>query len=342
MGRAGLPRRAGAGLALQAPRRELGRDDESAQAASRETGRDLLPPHPRTRPQAGRGRHHAEVPLAAARWRAHRERAHPRQPRALRRGQRPPHAVRLHAGGLCLRLQVLRERPRRMEAQPRAGGNRGAGIGHGENREFGVASSESARRGSGSTQNAEPKTRNPPREQPRHHGHGRAVGELRPLVESPPPAERAVGRRHRRTEDHHLHQRTRAADSQARGRAGAVPPGHLPARRDGRGAHPHHAGEPQASAGRTGGCAGGLPAPERPAHHLRIHPHRRRERRPRSGQAARRPRHAPAREGEPDSLQHGGRPRMVAPGRSRVRSLPRRAGAARCHRDAAAREGWRY
>jgi len=41
----------------------------------------------------------------------------PGQSRALRRGERPPHAVRLHAGRLRLRLQILRERPRRLEAQ---------------------------------------------------------------------------------------------------------------------------------------------------------------------------------------------------------------------------------
>ncbi len=44
----------------------------------------------------------------------------PGQSRALRRGERPPHALRFHAGRLRLRLQILRERPRRLETQPRA------------------------------------------------------------------------------------------------------------------------------------------------------------------------------------------------------------------------------
>jgi adenine C2-methylase RlmN of 23S rRNA A2503 and tRNA A37 len=41
----------------------------------------------------------------------------PANPALVRRGQRPAHALRLHAGGLRLRLQVLRERIGRLETQ---------------------------------------------------------------------------------------------------------------------------------------------------------------------------------------------------------------------------------
>ena len=38
----------------------------------------------------------------------------PGEPRALRRGERPPYALRFHAGGLRLRLQILRQRAGRL------------------------------------------------------------------------------------------------------------------------------------------------------------------------------------------------------------------------------------
>ena len=43
----------------------------------------------------------------------------PANPRTLWREQRPPHALHLHASRLRLRLQILRQRPRRLETQPR-------------------------------------------------------------------------------------------------------------------------------------------------------------------------------------------------------------------------------
>ncbi len=52
----------------------------------------------------------------------------PANPGALRRGQRPPHTVRLHPGRLRLRLQILRQRARGLETQPARRGNRRAGA----------------------------------------------------------------------------------------------------------------------------------------------------------------------------------------------------------------------
>ena len=53
----------------------------------------------------------------------------PANPVALWRTQRPPHALRLHAGRLRLWLQVLRERPGWLETQSAAARNRRAGAG---------------------------------------------------------------------------------------------------------------------------------------------------------------------------------------------------------------------
>ena len=60
--------------------------------------------------------------------------------------------------------------------------------------------------------------------------------------------ERALGRRHRRAQNHDFHQRPGAADPPAGRRAAAIPPGHFPARRDGRSAQQNHARQPQVSA----------------------------------------------------------------------------------------------
>ncbi len=65
-------------------------------------------------------RHDAEVPFPAARRPTHRDGADPRVSGLVRRGQRPPHALHFHAGWLRLRLQVLRERTERLDAQPPA------------------------------------------------------------------------------------------------------------------------------------------------------------------------------------------------------------------------------
>ena len=73
--------------------------------------------HPRVGPQARRARHHPKIPLETRRRTICRKRPDSRQPRALRRCQRPSHALHLHPGRLRLRLQILRQRTGRLEAQ---------------------------------------------------------------------------------------------------------------------------------------------------------------------------------------------------------------------------------
>src|SRR5205814_1872825 len=104
-------------LALSPACVDMGRDDQSAEGAPAKARCTLLAPDARTRPQTGRARHDAEISLAPRRWRVDRERVDPRESRALRRGQRPTYALRVHAGGLRLWLQVLRERTRWLETQ---------------------------------------------------------------------------------------------------------------------------------------------------------------------------------------------------------------------------------
>ncbi len=128
---------------------------------------------PRTGAAPGRAGHHAKVPLAPGGWRVHRKRAHPRQPSPLRRAERPPHLVRFHPGRLRLRLQVLRQRPGRLEAQLARGGNRQPGPGRG---------ATGGRRRANDQQSG-------------HHGHGRAAGQLRQPAAGPAHPQRALGRR---------------------------------------------------------------------------------------------------------------------------------------------------
>src|SRR5450432_4106490 len=104
-------------MALSPSRHELGRDDEPAKNFARKIAKNFFAANPRTRPQAGRARYHAEVSMAAARPCAHRKRFDSRQSRALRRSERPAHALHLHASRLRLRLQILRERTRWLETQ---------------------------------------------------------------------------------------------------------------------------------------------------------------------------------------------------------------------------------
>ena len=75
-------------------------------------------------------------------------------------------------------------------------------------------------------------SRQPADQQSRHHGHGRAAGQLRQFAPGAANHQRAVGRRHRRAEHHRLDQRTGPANPSAGGRAAAVPPRHFAARRD--------------------------------------------------------------------------------------------------------------
>ena len=126
MGPAGLPGRATARMALRASRHGLGGDDQSAQGVARRIAEALLADRARTGSETGGARHDAEVPVAAERPFADRKRAHPGQPGALRRGERPPYALRLHPGRLRLRLQILRQRARRLETEPARRGNRRA------------------------------------------------------------------------------------------------------------------------------------------------------------------------------------------------------------------------
>jgi hypothetical protein len=65
--------------------------------------------------------HHAKVPLETRRRLAHRKRFDSGQPGALRRGERPAYALHFHSGRLRLWLQILRQRPRRLETQSHAG-----------------------------------------------------------------------------------------------------------------------------------------------------------------------------------------------------------------------------
>ncbi len=85
LGRTGLSRHATAGLALRPPRRQLGCDDESAESTARKIARAVFLADAGTRPQAGRGGHHAEISLEAGGRRVHRKRFDSRQPGALRR-----------------------------------------------------------------------------------------------------------------------------------------------------------------------------------------------------------------------------------------------------------------
>ena len=64
-------------------------------------------------------------------------------------------------------------------------------------------------------------------------GMGEPLANYENLLKALQNPERAVGRRHRRAQNHHFHQRPRAANPQAGGRAAAIPPGHFTARRDG-------------------------------------------------------------------------------------------------------------
>ena len=96
-------------------------------------------------------------------------------------------------------------------------------------------------------QSANPQPSTSPGQQPGDHGHGRAAGELRQSAQGAEDPECALGRGHRRAQDHDFHQRPGAANPQAGGRAAAIPAGDFPARRDGRDAQQDHAGQPQVS-----------------------------------------------------------------------------------------------
>ena len=223
----------------------MGCDDATCRSTLREQLKRSIHAHDvAVGAQARLARHDTEISVAAWRRCVHRERFDSREPGFLRRGQRPPHALRLDTGRLRIRLQLLRERTGWMETQS------------GRRRKSSSRSSPS----NGDAFGGEPSSVESPnsaslaiptRRQPCHHGHGRAARQLRQPAQGAEDSERAVGRGDWRAEDHDFHQRPCAADPQARRGAAAVSPRHLPPRRDRRSASADHAREPQVSAARA-------------------------------------------------------------------------------------------
>ena len=121
-----------------------------------------------TGPQAGFARHHAEISLEAGRRLVHRKRFDSREPGALRRGERPPHALHFHASRLRLRLQDF------ARADSTAGNAISARMKLWSKfwrvERWHVCAAERRKPGT-----ERPTSR---RQQHRRHGHGRAAGEL--------------------------------------------------------------------------------------------------------------------------------------------------------------------
>src|SRR5260221_11725065 len=113
-----LPPQAGGGMAFCEARQLDRRDDQTFRddAAGPRSGLRLHAVEAREAP--GLPRHDAETALGIAFRRLHRERAHPRLARSLRRALRPVHALPFNPGRLRLWLQVLRERARGLETEP--------------------------------------------------------------------------------------------------------------------------------------------------------------------------------------------------------------------------------
>ncbi len=102
----------------------------------------------------------------------------------------------------------------------------------------------------------------------------------------------------------------------------ANPSGRLPARSHGRGARPDHAGQqkkmaPLPAHSRVGGMGEG----QEPDAHAGIHPHPGRERLPERRIPSRPDRQAPARQGQPHSIQHCGEAPGERPAESRCRAF---------------------
>ena len=121
LGPAGLPRRPGATVAVQAGRPRSSRDDQPAGRPARTSGRRKPDRAALTgdRDRLARWPNHQD-PLSPARWPADRNRAHALQP--------AQHGVHQQPGRLCDGLHVLRHRQDGPAAQSDAGRDRGAGA----------------------------------------------------------------------------------------------------------------------------------------------------------------------------------------------------------------------
>ncbi|MCK7482704.1 MAG: hypothetical protein M0C28_40480 [Candidatus Moduliflexus flocculans] len=86
---------------------------QPVEAASREAGRPLRPRRARGRRPARLGRRHDQAPPPPRRRRARRDRPHPGPDRTA------PDGVPVDPGRLQVRLRLLRQRPPRLQAQPR-------------------------------------------------------------------------------------------------------------------------------------------------------------------------------------------------------------------------------
>src|ERR1700761_5844271 len=105
----GLSAQAGGGMAFQEARELDCGDDQSSGGDAAAFGDDLRFYRAEADEAAGIARYDAQTSLGIADGRLHRERADPGVARSFWRALGPVHALRFDAGGLRVRMQVLRE-----------------------------------------------------------------------------------------------------------------------------------------------------------------------------------------------------------------------------------------